>query len=95
MTSKLSVLSSAVAAQSAPTQPQVPSSVEESLKELLDNQKKLLYNQKKIMDTLVTQGKSIQDRGRQVKKMKKTRASKDSVAQLKKDVDRFTSLGGT
>ncbi|XP_070014194.1 uncharacterized protein [Nicotiana sylvestris] len=36
-TSKLSILSSVVAAQSAPTQLQVPPSVEESLKELLDN----------------------------------------------------------
>nr|XP_009615097.1 uncharacterized protein LOC104107887 [Nicotiana tomentosiformis]XP_033514991.1 uncharacterized protein LOC104107887 [Nicotiana tomentosiformis]XP_033514992.1 uncharacterized protein LOC104107887 [Nicotiana tomentosiformis]XP_033514993.1 uncharacterized protein LOC104107887 [Nicotiana tomentosiformis] len=91
--SKLSVLSSAVAAQAAPAQLQVPPSVEDSLKELLDNQKKLLDNQKKILETLDTHGKVIKELGKQVKKMKKTQASKESVELLKKEVEKFTSTG--
>ncbi|XP_070037654.1 uncharacterized protein [Nicotiana tomentosiformis] len=92
-TSKLSVLSSAAATQAVPTQLQVPPSVEDSLKELLDNQKKLLDNQKKILETLDTHGKVIKELGKPVKKMKKTQASKVSVELLKKEVEKFTSIG--
>ncbi|XP_070045731.1 uncharacterized protein [Nicotiana tomentosiformis] len=93
-TTKLTVLSSAVAAQSsAPSELQVPPSLEESLKKILDSQNKILDDQKKIRETLNTHGRIIKDLGKQVKKMWKTQASKDSVEKLSKEVQKIASAG--
>ncbi|XP_070035896.1 adhesin AWP1-like [Nicotiana tomentosiformis] len=57
-TSKLSDISSVVAAESStPAAPQVPPSVEKTLKKILDNQKT-------IMDTLVAHGGAIEELGK-------------------------------
>nr|XP_009630476.1 microtubule-associated protein RP/EB family member 1-like [Nicotiana tomentosiformis] len=69
---KLSDLSSTVAAQSTSQASQVPSDIEETLK-------KILENQNTIMDTLVQHGSVIEELGKEVKKMRKSQASKKSV----------------
>ncbi|XP_070040290.1 uncharacterized protein [Nicotiana tomentosiformis] len=82
-TSKLFDISSTVAAQfSTPTTPQVPQSVEETLKKILDNQKT-------IMDTLVAHGSAIEELTKQVMKMRKSQASKKAVEILIKEVTKI------
>ncbi|XP_070005817.1 uncharacterized protein [Nicotiana sylvestris] len=76
--SKLSHISSAVATQSsAPAAPQVPPSVEKTLK-------KILENQKIIMDTLVAHMGDIEELGKQGKNMRKSQHSKKSMHRLRK-----------
>ncbi|XP_070017981.1 uncharacterized protein [Nicotiana sylvestris] len=88
-TSKMSVLSTSVAAQSAPPQPQVPQSMEDTLKELLENQKKLLENQKLILDDVGSHGKALKDLTKETKKLRKTPALKESVKELRVEVERL------
>jgi len=81
----LSDISSTVAAQSStPAAPQVPPSVEETLKKILDNQKT-------IMDTLVAHGGAIEELTKQVKKMRKSQASKKAVESLRKEVTKIAA----
>ncbi|XP_070054828.1 uncharacterized protein [Nicotiana tomentosiformis] len=85
--SKLSDISSTVAAQSStPAAPQVPSSVEETLKKILDNQKT-------VMDTLVAHGGAIEELTKQVKKMRKSQDSKKAVDSLIKEVKKIAAAG--
>ena len=79
-----------VEAQSAPPQPQVPQLVEDTFKELLDNQKKLLENQQLILDVVGSHGKALKDLTKEIKKLRKTRASKESVKELRVEVERLT-----
>ncbi|XP_070024124.1 uncharacterized protein [Nicotiana sylvestris] len=81
-TSKLSVLATSVATQSVPPPPQVPQSVEDTLKELLDNQKKLI-------DAIDSHDKELKELAREAKKMRKSRASKESVKELRVEVERL------
>ncbi|XP_070050864.1 uncharacterized protein [Nicotiana tomentosiformis] len=68
-TAKLSDLSSTIAAQSSVQAPQFPPTVEEILK-------KLLENQNTIMATLVQHESVIEELGKEVKKMRKSKPSK-------------------
>ena len=77
--SKLSVLTTTVAAQSAPPPPQVPQSIEDALKDILDNQKKILDTQKVLTEAVDSHGKALKELARE---MRKTRASKESVKEL-------------
>ncbi|XP_019241213.1 PREDICTED: RNA polymerase II degradation factor 1-like [Nicotiana attenuata] len=81
-TSKLSVLSTSVEAQSVPPQPQLPQSVEDTLKELLDNQKL-------ILEAVDSHGKALKELTKETKKLRKTRASKESVKELRADVEKM------
>nr|XP_016491188.1 PREDICTED: uncharacterized protein LOC107810874 [Nicotiana tabacum] len=89
-TTKLTDISSVVVSQSsapaAPLQPQVPPLVKEALK-------KILQNQKTITDTLVAHGKVIADLSKQVRKMKKSLASKRSMEKLTKEVEKIAFAG--
>jgi len=87
VTSKLFVLSTTVAAQSAPPPPQVPQSIEDTLKDLLDNQKKILENQKLLTNVVDSYRKDLKELSREAKKMRKTRASKESVKELRVEVE--------
>ncbi|XP_070049946.1 uncharacterized protein [Nicotiana tomentosiformis] len=78
-TAKLSDLSSAVVAQSSTSTTQIPPTVEATLK-------KILENQTTIMNTLVAHGSVIEELGKQVKKMRKSHASKKSVDDLPFDL---------
>ncbi|XP_009631815.1 uncharacterized protein [Nicotiana tomentosiformis] len=85
-TVKLSDLSSTVASQSTSHASHVPSDIEETLK-------KILENQKTITDTLVQHGSVIEELGKEVKKMRKSQASKKSVDKLRKVVTRVATAG--
>ncbi|XP_070025105.1 uncharacterized protein [Nicotiana sylvestris] len=69
-------LGEAVLAQSAPPPPQVPQLVEDTLQEILDNQKKFI-------DVVDYHGKALKELAREPKKLRKTRASKESVKELR------------
>ncbi|XP_070020150.1 uncharacterized protein [Nicotiana sylvestris] len=87
--SKFSVLTTTVAAQSAPPPTQVPQSIEDALKDILDNQKKILDTQKVLKEAMDSRGKDIKELAREAKKMRKTRASKESAKELMVEVDRL------
>lgn len=89
ITFKLSVLSTLVAAQSVPLQPQVPQLVEDTFKELLDNQKKLLENQQLILEAIGSHGQALKELTKETKKLRKTRASKESVKELRVEVEKM------
>nr|XP_033509163.1 uncharacterized protein LOC117274062 isoform X2 [Nicotiana tomentosiformis] len=71
---------------STPAAPQVPPSVEETLKKILENQKTIMY-------TLVAHGGAIEELGKQAKKIRKSHASKKSVERLRKKMTKITAAG--
>lgn len=76
-------------AQSAPPPTQVPQSFEDTLKDILDNQKKILDTQKVLTDAVDSHGKALKELAKEAKKMRKTRASKESMKELRVEVDRL------
>ncbi|XP_075089086.1 uncharacterized protein LOC142170718 [Nicotiana tabacum] len=87
--SKLSTLTTTVEAQSAPPPSQVPQSIEDALKKILDNQKKILDTQTVLTKAVASHSQSLKELAREQKKLRKMRVSKESVKALRVDVDRL------
>ncbi|XP_070026321.1 uncharacterized protein [Nicotiana sylvestris] len=60
-----------------------------SLKEILANQQKILDSQSAVAKAVDSHGKDLKDFAREHKKLRKTRASKESVKALREDVDKL------
>ncbi|XP_019223572.1 PREDICTED: neural Wiskott-Aldrich syndrome protein-like [Nicotiana attenuata] len=73
-TSKFSTLSSTIEAQSAPQIAQIPQSIEDTLKKLLENQEKMMKTQDALSKAVESQGKALKQLAREHKKMRKSRA---------------------
>ena len=56
---------------------------------MADTLKKILDNQKKLIDVVDSHGKALKELAREAKKMRKTRASKESVKELLVEVERL------
>nr|XP_016515770.1 PREDICTED: uncharacterized protein LOC107832437 [Nicotiana tabacum]XP_016515777.1 PREDICTED: uncharacterized protein LOC107832437 [Nicotiana tabacum] len=87
--SKLSILTTTVEAQSVPPAPRMPQSIKDALKEILDNQKKILDTQVALSKAVDSHSKTLKDLAQEHKKLRKTRASKEFVKELRADVDRL------
>ncbi|XP_070017978.1 uncharacterized protein [Nicotiana sylvestris] len=88
-TSKLSTLSAIVEAHSAPYTAQIPQSIEDTLKKLLDNQEKIMRTQDALTKAVDSHGKALTELAKEHKKMRKSKASKESVKVLRTDVDKL------
>nr|XP_016436626.1 PREDICTED: uncharacterized protein LOC107762753 [Nicotiana tabacum] len=87
--SKLSTLTTTIAAQSAPQPAQVPQSIEDSLKEILENQKKILTTQDTLAKAVDSHRKALKELAKEHKKLRKIWSSKEYVKELRADVDKL------
>ncbi|XP_019241846.1 PREDICTED: uncharacterized protein LOC109221868 [Nicotiana attenuata] len=76
--SELSTLTSTIATQSAPQPVQVPQSIEDALKNILDNQEKILSTRTDLVKAVASHGKAQKELAKEHKKLHKTRASRES-----------------
>lgn len=65
--------------------------MKETLKEVLDNQKKLPENQQLILEAVGTHGKTLKELTKETKKLRKTRASKESVKEMRVEVEKMNA----
>lgn len=88
-TSKLSSLTTVVQAQGAPATVEIPSAIEDVLKKILANQEKMMATQDTLTKAVGEHGKALEKLAREHKKLRKQKASKELVAQLRGDVDKL------
>ncbi|XP_070002855.1 uncharacterized protein [Nicotiana sylvestris] len=68
---------------------QFPQAIEDTLKKILENQEKIISTQGALAKAVDSHGKARKELAREHKKLRKTRASKESVKELRADVDKL------